>query len=80
MQEKTVDGVKLADHPVLAKMFANIGKGMMESGKLEGVGSEQLMSPQDIQDKIGSLMGNPAYMDNRHPEHKAIARQVQQLF
>lgn len=80
MKETSVNGVALANHPVLVKMFANIGKGMMESGKLEGVGSEQAMTPQEMEDKRNSLMSNPAYMDNRHPEHKAIMRQVQQLF
>ncbi len=80
MKDTVVDGVKLADHPTLVKLFANIGKGMMESGKLEGVGSEQAMTPQEMEDKRNSLMSNPAYTDNRHPEHKQIMRQVQQLF
>ncbi len=80
IQETEVNGIKLADHPVLVKMFANIGKGMMESGKLEGQGNEQAMTPQEMQDKRATLMNHPAYVDNRHPEHKQIARQVQQLF
>lgn len=80
IQETEVNGVRLADHPVLVKMFANIGKGMMESGKLEGQGNEQAMTPQEMEDKRSTLMSNPAYTDNRHPEHKQIMRQVQQLF
>lgn len=80
LKDNSIDGVKLADHPTLVKLFANIGKGMMESGKLEGVGSEQAMTPQEIEDKRSTLMSNPAYTDNRHPEHKQIMRQVQQLF
>jgi len=80
LQENTVNGVKLADHPVLARMFGNIGKSMMESGKLEGVGSEQAKTPQEIEDERNSLMAHPAYMDKRHPEHQQIMRRVQDSF
>ena len=80
LQDKSIDGVKLADHPVMVKFFANVGKGMMESGKLEGVGSEQAMTPTEMQEKANTLMSNTAYTDNRHPEHKQLVRQVTQLF
>jgi hypothetical protein len=75
-----IDGVKVGDHPVMAKLFHNIGKSMMEGGKLEGVGGEQVMSPQQMEEKRSSLMSHPAYVDNRHPEHKMILRQVQESF
>jgi len=80
LQDNSIDGVKLADHPVMVKLFANVGKGMMESGKLEGVGSEQAMTPNEMQEKANTLMSNKAYTDNRHPEHKQLVRQVTQLF
>jgi len=72
--------VKVGDHPVMAKLFHNVGKAMMESGKLEGDGRESALTPQDIEDKRNTLMSNPAYLDRKHPEHKQVARQVQQLF
>jgi hypothetical protein len=75
-----IDGVKVGDHPVMAKLFHNIGKSMMEGGKLEGVGGEQVMSPQQMEEKRSSLMSHPAYVDNRHPEHKMILRQVEESF
>lgn len=80
LNNATIDGVKVGDHPVMAKLFHNIGKSMMESGKLEGDGRESAMTPQDIEDKRNTLMNNPAYTDRKHPEHKQVARQVQQLF
>ena len=80
LQEAEVNGVKLGDHPAIVKLLANVGKGMMESGKLEGLGNEQAMTPQEMEDKRATLMNHPAYLDNLHPEHKQIARQVQQLF
>lgn len=75
-----IDGVKVGDHPVMAKLFHNIGKSMMESGKLEGVGGEQVQSPKQMEEKRSTLMAHPAYVDNRHPEHKMILRQVQESF
>lgn len=75
-----IDGVRLGDHPALVKLFNNIGKGMLEGGKLEGKGTEMALTPQEIQDKVQSLMAHQAYTDSRHPEHKQIARQVQELF
>ena len=75
-----IDGVKVGDHPVMAKMFHTIGSAMMEGGKLEGLGTERAMTPNDIQDKINTLMAHPAYIDRTNPEHKQIARQVTQLF
>lgn len=80
LNNAVIDGVKVGDHPVMAKLFHNIGKSMMESGKLEGDGRESAMTPQDIEDKRNTLMSNPAYLDRKHPEHKQVARQVQQLF
>jgi hypothetical protein len=80
INKATIDGVKVGDHPVMAKLFHNIGKSMMEGGKLEGVGGEQVMSPQQMEEKRSSLMSHPAYVDNRHPEHKMILRQVEESF
>lgn len=80
MNNAVIDGVKIGDHPAMAKLFHNIGKSMMESGKLEGTGNEQAMTPTEMQDQIDSLMGHPAYTDRKHPEHKQVARQVTQLF
>jgi hypothetical protein len=80
MNNAVIDGVKVGDHPAMARLFHNIGKSMMETGKLEGVGSEQAMTPSDMQDKIDSLMGHPAYTDRKHPEHRQVAKQVTQLF
>lgn len=80
LNNAVIDGVKAGDHPVMAKLFHNIGKAMMESGKLEGQGNEGQMTPQELQDKTNSLMGHPAYTDRNHPEHKMVNRQVQELF
>jgi hypothetical protein len=80
LNNAVIDGVKAGDHPVMAKLFHNIGKAMMESGKLEGLGKEGVMSPQELEDKTSTLMSNPAYTDKRHPEHQMINRQVQELF
>lgn len=80
LKEVELEGVSLADHPVLVKMFNNIGKGMMESGKLEGKGSDLVMTPNEVQAKQASLMSHPAYTDRNHPEHRVINGEVQKLF
>lgn len=76
----TIDGVPVGNHPTIVKLMNNIGKGMMESGKLEGQGNEQVMTPSQIEDKQAQLMAHPAYLDSRHPEHASISRQVKELF
>jgi len=80
LNNAVIDGVKVGDHPVMAKLFHNVGKAMMESGKLEGDGRESAMTPQDLEDKRNTLMNHAAYTDRKHPEHKQVARQVKQLF
>ncbi|MEE9351526.1 MAG: hypothetical protein V3U78_04645 [Thiotrichaceae bacterium] len=80
LKEKSIDGIKLADHPVLVRMFSNIGKGMMEGGNLEGVGAEQGMTPQEMKDSRSTLMNHPAYTDKRHAEHEQVHRKVRQSF
>jgi len=80
LQEAEINGVKLGDHPVLIKLFNNVGKGMMESGKLEGKGSDLVMTPDEVQAKQAQLMAHPAYTDRNHPEHKVINGEVQKLF
>ena len=53
---------------------------MMESGKLEGKGSDLVMTPNEVQAKQAQLMAHPAYTDRNHPEHKVINGEVQKLF
>lgn len=80
LQETEVNGLSLADHPVVVKLLANVGKGMMDSGKLEGKGSDMAMTPAEIGAKQSQLMGHPAYLNKNHPEHNSIKSQVQKLF
>lgn len=75
-----IDGVNVGDHPAFLKMFHKIGTQMMEGKQLEGLGSEQAKTPQEIEDERSSLMNNPAYVDRNHPEHAKVLRQVQELF
>ncbi len=75
-----INGVALGDHPAFLKMFNNIGKQMMEGKTLEGVGSEMVKTPQEIEDERNSLMAHPAYLDKNHPEHNAIVRKVRESF
>ncbi len=75
-----IDGVPAGEHPGLLKMFHSVAKGMMESSKLEAIGNEGKQSPQEIQDDINSLMTNPAYTNNRHPEHNSVMKKMQNLF
>jgi len=80
LKNTLVGNVALGDHPAIVKLMSSIGKGMMESGKLEGKGAEMALTPAQLQDKQAQLMANPAYTNRNHPEHKAINRQVQELF
>ena len=75
-----IDGIPAGEHPALLKLFHSVGKGMMESNKLEGIANEGKQTPQEIQDDISSAMGHPAYSDKRHPEHNSLMRKVQGLF
>lgn len=80
LNNAVIDGVKAGNHPVLARLFHNIGKQMMESGKLEGKGAEGVLTPKELEDQTTKLMNHPAYTNRQHPEHKMVMRQVQELF
>lgn len=78
--ESMIDGVPAGEHPGLLKLFHSVAKGMMESSKIEGIANEGKQTPQEIEDSRNALMNNPAYLDNRHPEHAAVMRKVQESF
>jgi hypothetical protein len=80
IENAKIDGIEVGNHPMFLKLFHNVGKQMMEGSKLEGLGSEVIKTPDEMEDERNSLMANPAYMDSRHPEHKQIVKKVQNLF
>jgi hypothetical protein len=80
IENAKIDGIEVGNHPMFLKLFHNVGKQMMEGSKLEGLGSEAIKTPDEMEDERNSLMANPAYMDSRHPEHKQIVKKVQNLF
>ena len=75
-----IDGVPIGEHPMFLKMFNNIGKGMMETSKLEGIANEGTQTPQEMKMERETLMAHPAYMDRSHPEHNIIKSKVQKIF
>jgi hypothetical protein len=74
-----LDDTGLGDNPELAKTFFNIGKYMMEDGKLKDLDSPG-PSGADIDATISSLMAHKAYGDTSHPEHKTMVNKVTELF
>jgi hypothetical protein len=76
---KMLDDTGLGNDPQLAKTFFEIGKSMMEDGKLKDLDSAG-PSLVDIDASISKLMAHKAYGDVSHPEHKSIVAQVTELF
>lgn len=74
LQELGVD-----NDPVLLKAFNNIGKQVLEDGKLDGDGLPVGKSPAEIDAEIGAIMANPAYLNAQDPAHKGLVAQVQKL-
>jgi len=75
------DGRLLGDHPDVVRMFVDLSDGVAEED-LEGVTSENAMTPQDAQEEIDKLQADRKgpYWNKHHPQHdKAVAR-VQELF
>lgn len=79
-----MDSTGLGNHPAVIKAFANIAKSTMSDKDLiggEGTGGENLgLTPEEARDQASELMSHPAYMDNKHPEHAGLVKQVSKIF
>lgn len=64
----------IGNNPVAIRLFAALSKEMGEDRTPSAAGGA------GGQTDINTLMTHPAYMDARHPEHKAISEQVRKHF
>jgi hypothetical protein len=71
------------NNPVLLMLMSEMGKTLIESGTIKGVGSPQYgMSPQEAQAQIAEIMGNPnhAYYQEGTVDHTKAVERMQQLY
>jgi hypothetical protein len=65
---------EIGNSPVALRILAKISKEMGEGG---GIPSQaDSVAAEDIQ----ALLRNPAYLDNKHADHKAVSQKVQQYY
>lgn len=73
----------MEQHPLLTHAFGEIaaryGEDTLVSGD-KGSGGGAAMTPAEIQTSLDELMNNPAYRDNKHPQHRAVLDKVSRLF
>lgn len=82
LNTKKVDGIPLASHPQLVKVFMNVAKTMKE-GTFKGdafLGST--LSPEAAMQKANSILSDPShpYRNRSHPNHDAAVKEVSELF
>jgi len=79
------DGSALGDHPEMVRMMVNISQfisGKIGEDTLEGMKSSGAMTPNDIDARIGEVIGKPGegpYWERRHPGHEAAKAEVTRL-
>lgn len=74
----------LGNDPKLVKIFANIGKALLEDSVVDADKSTAFgVTPQDAQNMINQKMANPeflsAYYSNLHPGHKQAVAEIEAL-
>ena len=79
------DGSALGDHPEMVRMMVNVSQfisGKIGEDTLEGMKSSGAMTPNDIEARIGEVIGKPGegpYWERRHPGHEAAKAEVTRL-
>lgn len=70
----------LGNHPILVKVFAEIGDILAEDGLIEGK-VEGVLGAQDYKEKIETIMMDPKHPlnDISHPGHKAAVEELTRL-
>jgi len=78
---RLADGRMLGDHPDIIRMFEQMSHEIAEDD-LDGVATENAMTPQDAQDEIDIIQAdrNGPYWNKHHPEHDKVVAKVQELF
>jgi hypothetical protein len=66
----------IGESPVLVKFFYNLGKSMGEGEFIAG----GYTANASLEAKRQELMRHPAYVDEKHPEHKVIVDQVIKIY
>ena len=68
---------KFGNDPDFIRYSSNLGSLFAEHSD---VNISNIPTPTDIQEQINDLMGQPAYIERNHPNHKQILAKVQRLF
>jgi len=80
-----MDDSGIGSHPEVLKAFSKVGKMLGEDSLVvgSGLGSNRI-SPEQAKNEIQSLYADKefseAYRDNRHPQHKASMKKMDNLF
>jgi hypothetical protein len=67
----------LGDHPLFIRLMASIGPEMSDDTIPSGANA---MISSDWDDQVAELRANPAYTDQKHPQHKQIMDKMQALY
>lgn len=75
----------LGDNPAIVKMFAKIGKELLEDSIVQADKASVFgITPGEAEKQIATLRGNPdfnaAYFNQRHPGHKNAVAQLKDLY
>lgn len=77
LKEK-INRAGLGRDPQFLQAMARIGSKSLEELGIDAKGSPA-KAPSDLDSEIKALMGHPAYMDRKHPEHKVTVERVTAL-
>jgi hypothetical protein len=72
------DGRRLGNVPEVIRFFVKLGEDMQEDN-LIGQPEEQTMTPADAEKEYRELMGSPAHINAKHPNHEFVTNRVLEL-
>ena len=72
----------LGNHPVMARVFHEIGKHLLEDTALRDLanGGGEAAGLSQIDEQIAELQSSDAYQDGRHADHKRVTEKVNSLW
>lgn len=68
----------LGRHPGFIRMMVKVGERISEEMGVDRAG-QPVYTPNDLQTQLSAIHAHPAYLDRRHPEHKAKVEEAMAL-
>jgi len=77
---EVINATKVNRHPAFIRAMFKVGDMMAEDLGLDKQTGQLLKSKSSVTEEIAHIQSQKGYLDNTHPEHKALVQKVAKLY